>query len=81
MTQTIQLKNPPTRRSQPEPTTRLLRDQEVAERLGVHVATLRAWRRQGYGPPVMRIGRWPRYDQAALASWLAAQQQTLGGPA
>jgi predicted DNA-binding transcriptional regulator AlpA len=36
-------------------------EHDVAERLGLSVATLRAWRRQGRGPRYMRFGRAVRY--------------------
>ena len=38
-----------------------LTDQEVASRLGLSVATLRAWRRRGVGPRFVRFGRAVRY--------------------
>jgi hypothetical protein len=75
MTSTIRVQDPPTH-PHIEPGPRLLTDPEVAHRLGVHVVTLRTWRRQGYGPPVIRVGRYPRCDPKALEAWLSAQQET-----
>ncbi len=42
-------------------TTRALTEREVAERLGLSVATLRAWRHRGKGPRFLRLGRAVRY--------------------
>ena len=41
---------------------------EVAEFLGVPVATLYQWRHQGYGPRGRRVGRYLRYDPRRLVS-------------
>ncbi|MFE2445465.1 helix-turn-helix transcriptional regulator [Streptomyces sp. NPDC059426] len=38
------------------------------------VETVYAWRRKRIGPPAIRIGKYLRYDPAAVHSW--AQQQT-----
>ena len=76
MSSTIRQQDPPTRPLR-EPGSRLLTDPEVAHRLGVHVVTLRTWRRQGYGPPVIRVGRYPRCDPKALEAWLVAQQEVI----
>lgn len=46
---------------------------ETAAFLGVPVATLYQWRRRGYGPPAIRVGRHLRYEPAAVRAWLAAQ--------
>ncbi len=40
---------------------RALREQEVAEWLGLSIATLRAWRRRGQGPRFVKFGRAVRY--------------------
>jgi excisionase family DNA binding protein len=45
---------------------------EVAEFLGVPVATLYQWRYQGYGPPGARVGRHLRYDPQAVQDWFRA---------
>ena len=42
-------------------TPRALTESEVAERLGLSVATLRAWRHRGKGPRFLRLGRSVRY--------------------
>ena len=46
---------------------------ETSAFLRIPVATLYQWRRRGYGPPAIRIGRHLRYDPAAVRAWLAAQ--------
>ncbi len=40
---------------------RALREQEIAEWLGLSIATLRAWRRRGQGPRFVKFGRSVRY--------------------
>lgn len=42
-------------------TARALTEREVAELLGLSVATLRAWRHRGKGPRFLRLGRSVRY--------------------
>lgn len=49
---------------------RLLTPSELAEILGVPVATLYAWRYQSKGPPAIRIGRHLRYPADGLRSWI-----------
>jgi predicted DNA-binding transcriptional regulator AlpA len=46
-----------TERTQMSATTRALTEREVAELLGLSVATLRAWRHRGRGPRFLRLGR------------------------
>jgi excisionase family DNA binding protein len=50
-----------TERDQARGTARALTEREVAERLGLSVATLRAWRHRGKGPRFLRLGRSVRY--------------------
>lgn len=48
--------------------------EEVAEFLRLpSVATLYRWRTMGTGPAAFRVGRYLRYDPAAVRSWLLAQ--------
>jgi hypothetical protein len=44
----------------------------VAERLGLAVATLRAWRHRGTGPRFLRFGRAVRYLPADLDEFIRA---------
>lgn len=44
---------------------------EVADYLGIPVNTLYQWRHKGTGPAAFRVGRFLRYDPAAVRSWLA----------
>ena len=48
-------------RDQARRTARALTEREVAELLGLSVATLRAWRHRGKGPRFLRLGRSVRY--------------------
>ena len=41
--------------------TTALTERQVAEQLGLSVATLRAWRHRGKGPRCLRLGRSVRY--------------------
>lgn len=42
---------------------------DVAAYLGVPVETLYAWRKRSYGPPGRRVGRYLRYEPAAVREW------------
>lgn len=52
--------------------TRALTEREVAEVLGLSVATLRAWRHHGKGPRFLRLGRSVRYLPSDLADFVRA---------
>ena len=47
---------------------------EAAARLGLKVATLRAWRHQGKGPAFVRLGRAIRYLRSDIDEFLAANR-------
>lgn len=51
---------------------RLMTVEEVADFLGVPVATLYQWRHKGTGPVAFRVGRFLRYDPAEVRIWLEA---------
>jgi len=63
---------PTTQRGQMSDTTRALTEREVAELLGLSVATLRAWRHRGKGPRFLRLGRSVRYLPSDLADFVRA---------
>lgn len=52
---------------------RLLSPQELAEYLGVPVATLYQWRYRGEGPRGFRVGKHLRYRWAEVEEWIAGQ--------
>jgi excisionase family DNA binding protein len=52
---------------------RLLTAEDLAEYLGVPVATLYAWRYHRQGPPGFRVGRHLRYRRTDIERWLAGQ--------
>ena len=52
---------------------RLLTINEVAELLGVPVATIYRWRHVGDGPPGYRIGRHVRYRRADVETWIESR--------
>ena len=46
----------------------------LANLLGVQIDTLAAWRRRGFGPPWLRLGRRAiRYPESQLHEWLQFQ--------
>jgi excisionase family DNA binding protein len=47
-----------------------LTESEAAVRLGLKVATLRAWRHQGRGPAYVRLGRAVRYLSSDIDEYL-----------
>lgn len=51
----------------------LLRIEQVAERTGVAVSTLRHWRAAGSGPKSARIGRRVVYRADDVEDWINAQ--------
>jgi excisionase family DNA binding protein len=53
-------------------TTTALTETQVAEQLGLSVATLRAWRHRGRGPRFLRLGRAVRYLPADLDEFIRA---------
>ena len=57
--------------------TRALTEREVADLLGLSVATLRAWRHRGQGPRFLRLGRAVRYLPNALTLAFAVVAGTL----
>jgi excisionase family DNA binding protein len=46
---------------------------DVSAFLGVPVGTLYQWRHMRVGPPAYRVGRYIRYDRAAVRTWLDTQ--------
>jgi excisionase family DNA binding protein len=61
-----------TERGQMSDMTRALTEREVAELLGLSVATLRAWRHRGKGPRFLRLGRSVRYLPSDVADFVRA---------
>jgi DNA-binding transcriptional MerR regulator len=61
--------------SEPE----LWTQKETAERLRRSVFTLERWRRQGLGPPWVRVGNRPMYRPADVRRWLDEQGQERRG--
>ena len=59
--------------NEPSPNSRAaLTESEVADQLGLSVATLRAWRHRGKGPRFLRFGRAVRYLPADLEDFIRA---------
>lgn len=56
-------------------TERLLTAEELAEFLGVSVATLYQWRWKNTGPPALKVGRYLRWRQADVDAWLDERQE------
>ena len=53
----------------PPKATRHLTPEELAERLGRPVGTLKRWRRTRYGPPFMHVGGRVRYRLTDVEAW------------
>ena len=51
-----------------------LTEAEVAELLKVSGGTLRRWRREGIGPPWLRLGRGVRYLRREVDRWAESQR-------
>jgi predicted DNA-binding transcriptional regulator AlpA len=51
-----------------------LTEAEAADRLGLKVATLRAWRHQRKGPAFVRLGRAVRYLAIDIETFLSASR-------
>jgi hypothetical protein len=57
---------------------RRLTPEQVADLLGKTTRTLRLWRKSGFGPEHVRIGKKSiKYDEPVVLAWLA-QQHALG---
>ena len=52
---------------------RLLTVDDLADYLGVPVATIYAWRYRRQGPPGFRVGRHLRFRRADAEQWIAEQ--------
>ena len=70
--------------TEPTPTTaapsgRLWTAQDVAAYLTVPIATLYQWRYLGTGPAAYRVGRYLRYEPAAVQTWLEQQVRPATG--
>jgi predicted DNA-binding transcriptional regulator AlpA len=52
----------------------LLNEKNLAARLSLSVATLRAWRLKGYGPKWCKLGSAVRYAPADVEAWLSSCQ-------
>lgn len=57
---------------------RLLTPSEVAELLATSEITLSRWRRDGQGPPWIRLGIQVRYRRSCVESWLDDQTTKPG---
>jgi excisionase family DNA binding protein len=56
------------------PKTRSLRlysTEELSELLGIPAETLKRWRKTGYGPKSLPIGKHRRYRECDVEEWLA----------
>jgi excisionase family DNA binding protein len=54
---------------------RLLTVEELAEYLGVPVATIYAWRYRREGPPGFKVGKHVRYRWRDVEEWIERQLQ------
>lgn len=59
--------------SEIKPLDRLLSAQEVADYLGVPIATIYTWRHRSQGPLGLRVGRHLRYRRRDVEAWIELQ--------
>jgi excisionase family DNA binding protein len=57
---------------------RLLTVEQLAEYLGVPVATIYAWRYRREGPPGFRVGKYVRYRMSDVQEWIERQLEHVG---
>jgi len=62
----------------PPATDRVLSEVQVAERLGVSLFTVRAWRHRGMGPRFLKMGRAVRYRSRDIEAF---EERALVDPA
>jgi excisionase family DNA binding protein len=53
----------------------LLSTAELAKVLGVHERTIRQWRADGTGPPVLWAGSVARYKWSEVEAWLRRREE------
>ena len=58
-----------------KPTSRLLKEAEAAEMLGLEVSTMRRWRWAGRGPRYLKLGGAVRYDPADIEAFKEASRR------
>ena len=61
-----------------KPTTRrllegYLLEPELCEELKITLRTARGWRKKGYGPPFLKLGRKVAYSIEATDAWMKSQ--------
>jgi excisionase family DNA binding protein len=59
----------------------LLSIEDLAEYLGVPVATIYDWRVDGKGPCGVRVGRHVKFTQSDVLTWIEAQREHRPGEA
>ena len=59
----------------------LLSIEDLAEYLGVPVATIYDWRVDGKGPCGVRVGRHVKFTQSDVQAWIEAQREHRPGEA
>lgn len=64
------MRSPHKSADRPDLGERLWTVEQTAHYLGVPVSTLYTWRYQRKGPRAHKVGRWLRYDPAAIREWL-----------
>lgn len=54
----------------------LMTTQQVADHLGVPVATLYQWRHQGTAPRALKVGKHVRYRRSDVEAWVTARLES-----
>ena len=56
---------------------RLLTVQDLADYLGVPVATIYTWRHRGDGPTGFRVGKYVRYQMSDVQEWIEGKMREI----
>jgi predicted site-specific integrase-resolvase len=50
---------------------------EAAIRMGITRQTMQRWRKRGYGPKYLKVGKEYRYSEREIVSWLGEYNEWL----
>lgn len=60
---------------------RIYTPEDLAERYGLPLNTIREWRRKGTGPRSFRAGKFARYRESDVVAWEEQQVEKQAAPA
>ncbi|MFF4907194.1 helix-turn-helix transcriptional regulator [Streptomyces sp. NPDC001260] len=56
---------------------KLLSSEDLADYLGVPVATIHQWSHRGIGPQPLKIGKYIRYRRVEVEAWLDSRRKEV----